>query len=114
MLGVLSSAQAPVQALRLGYGVAMVGLALLLLREAGPAKANVADETAGTPRLAGVAECGAAPGAGFTQGVDTAHPHARWDGTASGGRRRDHLRLLRARPARSAAPVGDRRPSSPG
>lgn len=74
MLGALSSAQAPVQALRLGYGVAMVALALLLLREASPAETNVADATSGTPSLAGEAECGAAPGAVFAQGVDTAHP----------------------------------------
>src|SRR5680860_904843 len=56
MLGALASAQAPVQGLRLGYGVAMVGLALLLVREAQPAA------TTGASRLAGVPDCGAAPG----------------------------------------------------
>jgi len=74
MLGALASAQAPVQALRLGYGVAMVGLALLLVREAQPAETDVAAATTGTPGLAGVPDCGAAPGAAFTPTVDTAHP----------------------------------------
>ena len=74
MLGALSSAQAPVQALRLGYGFTMVGLALLVAREAQPAKTDFAAAGAGTPGLAGVAECGAAPGAAFTQTVDTPHP----------------------------------------
>ena len=74
MLGALASAQAPVQALRLGYGVAMVGLALLLVREAQPAETDVAAATTGTPGLAGVPDCGAAPGAPFTPTVDTAHP----------------------------------------
>lgn len=72
MLGALASAQAPVQALRLGYGVAMVGLAVLLIREAHPAETDAA--TTGTPRLAGVPNCGAAPGAAFGPTADTAHP----------------------------------------
>ena len=55
MLGALASAQAPVQALRLGYGVAMVALAVILVREAHPADA-------------------AAPGAAYAPNVDTAHP----------------------------------------
>lgn len=76
MLGALNSAHAPVQALRLGYGVAMVGLALLLVREAQPAETDavVATATTGTPGLAGVPDCGAAPGAAFTPTLDTAHP----------------------------------------
>ena len=74
MLGALASAQAPVQALRLGYGVAMVGLALLLVREAQPAETDAAAATTGTPGLAGVPDCGAAPGAAFTPTLDTAHP----------------------------------------
>lgn len=45
----MASAQAPVQALRRGYGVAMVGLALLLVREAQPAETDVAPATTGTP-----------------------------------------------------------------
>ncbi len=73
MLGALASAQAPVQALRLGYGVAMVGLALLLVREAHPAETDDA-ATTGPPGLAGAPNCGAAPGAAFTPTVDTAHP----------------------------------------
>ncbi len=74
MLGALASAQAPVQALRLGYGVAMVGLALLLVREAQPAETDVAAATTGAPGLAGVPDCGAAPGAAFAPTLDTAHP----------------------------------------
>ena len=76
MLGALASAQAPVQALRLGYGVAMVGLALLLMREAQPSETDAiaATTNVGTPRLAGEPDCGAAPGAAFTPSGDKAHP----------------------------------------
>jgi uncharacterized membrane protein YfcA len=54
----------------------MVGLALLLMREAQPPETDavVATTTAGTPRLAGVLDCGAAPGAAFAPTLDTAHP----------------------------------------
>lgn len=55
MLGALASAQAPVQALRLGYGVAMVALAVILVREAHPADT-------------------AAAGAAYTPNVDSPHP----------------------------------------
>lgn len=74
MLGALASAQAPVQALRLGYGVAMVALAVILVREAQPDKAGAVAEPAGSPRLAGVDNCGAAPGAAYAPTIDSAHP----------------------------------------
>ena len=72
----LVDGQAPVQALRLGYGVAMVGLALLLMREAQPSETDAiaATTNVGTPRLAGEPDCGAAPGAAFTPSGDKAHP----------------------------------------
>ena len=71
MLGALASAQAPVQALRLGYGVAMVALAVILIREAHPAESVAVDESAA---LVGAPDCGAAPGAAFAPTVDSAHP----------------------------------------
>lgn len=71
MLGALASAQAPVQALRLGYGVAMVALAVILVREAHPAESVAVDKSAA---LVGVPDCGAAPGAAFAPTVDSAHP----------------------------------------
>ncbi|MEJ7754532.1 MAG: sulfite exporter TauE/SafE family protein [Candidatus Limnocylindrales bacterium] len=74
MLGALASAQAPVQALRLGYGVAMVALAVILVREAHPAEAAAVDEPADPPVLAGVPDCGAAPGAAYAPTVDSTHP----------------------------------------
>ena len=70
--GRFASAQAPVQALRLGYGVAMVGLALLLVREARPAKADVRRRRRPAPWRSRGAGCGAAPGAAF---APTSTPH---------------------------------------
>lgn len=76
MLGALASAQAPVQALRLGYGVGMVALAVILVREAHPAEAAAVDEPAEPPVLAGVPDCGAAPGAAYAPTVDSTNPPA--------------------------------------
>jgi uncharacterized membrane protein YfcA len=58
--GAIVSARAPVQTLRLGYGVAMIGLALLLLREA--------SERAAAPVRA------ASPGAVLTVPGSSPHP----------------------------------------
>ncbi len=79
MLGALASAQAPVQALRLGYGVAMIGLALLLVREAHPAETESVASTLrsgvrGRNEFAGAPGCGAAPGAAFGPTIDSTHP----------------------------------------
>lgn len=79
MLGALASAQAPVEALRLGYGVAMIGLAVLLVREASPAKTKSLPSTLksgvlGRNELAGVPGFGVAPGAAFSPTRDSTHP----------------------------------------
>jgi len=63
MLGALASAQAPVQALRIGYGAAMVALAVLLVREPDHAE-----------RVRSVAIAVPAPGAAFAPIVSSAHP----------------------------------------
>lgn len=73
MLGALASAHAPVQALRLGYGVAMVGLAVLLVRETHATESAVVPASS-QPNLAGVPGGGTAPGAAFSPVVDSAHP----------------------------------------
>ncbi len=52
----------------------MVGLALLLVREAHPAEADSVDASTRTPGLAGVSGCGSAPGAAFAPTIDSAHP----------------------------------------
>jgi uncharacterized membrane protein YfcA len=70
MLGALTSAQAPVQALRLGYGAAMVGLAFLLVRETHAAPSQAAT---GTEAKAGSVNAVAAPGAALAPAVGTAH-----------------------------------------
>jgi len=70
MLGALASAQAPVQALRLGYGAAMVGLAFLLVRETHAAPSPVTGGSGGDALVA--------PGALLAPGDGTAHapcPH---------------------------------------
>lgn len=72
MLGAMASAQAPVQSLRLGYGVAMVGLALLLVVESHPAEPAVAS-TASGPGAPGVPDRGIAPGAAFAPAHDSTH-----------------------------------------
>lgn len=71
VLGALASAQAPVQGLRLGYGVAMVGLAVLLVRETHPTE-SVA--TSVSPAIGRGSGRGIAPGAAFAPSVGSAHP----------------------------------------
>ena len=72
MLGALASAHAPVEGLRLGYGAAMVGLAVLLVREANPTDATTTPSSVEQER-AGAPACGAAPGAPLAPTVDSAH-----------------------------------------
>ncbi len=79
VLGALASAQAPVQVLRLGYGVAMIGLAILLFREAKPSQPeplSAALKTVGREpyELAGVRGNGVAPGAAYSPTIDSSHP----------------------------------------
>ena len=79
VLGALASAQAPVQVLRLGYGVAMIGLAVLLVREAKPATSKSLSSTLRSGvraknQLAGVPGFGVAPGAAFGPTTDSTHP----------------------------------------
>lgn len=71
VLGALASAQAPVQGLRLGYGVAMVGLAVLLVRETHPNESSVDSVPPAAGRVSGR---GIAPGAAFAPSVGSAHP----------------------------------------
>lgn len=71
-LGALASAHAPVQALRLGYGVAMVGLAGLLVRETRAIQSGGA-AVGVTADLTGVPGSAAAPGAALAPGMHAAH-----------------------------------------
>jgi len=64
-VGAVASAHAPVQALRLGYGAAMVGLAVLLVRDA----AEHAPEPLPVPVVGGPA-----PGAAFATPGEPPHP----------------------------------------
>jgi len=81
-VGAIASAHAPVQALRLGYGAAMVGLAILLVREASeqarePALVAAAAGPAGTTGAL-LPRSGPAPGAAFSGAGEPPHvrcPH---------------------------------------
>jgi len=89
-VGATASAHAPVQALRLGYGAAMVGLAVLLVQEAAEHIREPALVAATTgPAGDGPSPVGPVPGAAFA--VAGKPPHARCAGgvprrIAAGGR----------------------------